>query len=401
MNIRNRKVSGTAIILLLALVMISTVLGTIIYTLTKTGSWNVRTATGLELDYANGTQVGSLAFTVDPLGTQTQSFMLKNLANHDVNVTDNIPSSTAFYTFATNFANSTLSTPNKILKGSNYNFTITLTDISMDSTQTYSGNFAYNIVDAGPSEGPSNDSFSTTTVNYASDTNQYFGFVSDNFNSSTVPVGSGVLYSFTTQNINSSYTINGISYKLEIYDSSNNLVSTVCDGLLVAYWQNSTAYGTYGNGTHMVDPNALYPNGNITIWNSFPAPSPAGTYHLVLTYQSHNASPIVTPITWTISVDNPWQNQWIMVASQTISGAQQTGQTGTVSFQLNSLQMQTVTFSYAVVVLNSTGTVIQTIANGSDSIALGSGKGYGFAIAALTTGGPLTMLIAISNAQLS
>lgn len=388
MKIGKRNVSTTAIIALLLLMLVSAVLGTVLYTLTKTGTWNVRTATGLELDYSNGTQVTTLSFTVDPLGSQTQNFVLKNLANHEVNVTSSIPDSTSLYTFTTTFANSTLSTPNTIPQGGTYAFSITLTDLGMDSTQTYNGNFAYNIVDAGPSAG--NLSFGTTTVNYVSDSAQYFGFVSDNFNASSYPVGTTVLYSFTTKNINLTYEIQGLSYKLEIYDSSNNLVNTVCDGLVVAYYQNSTAYGQFGNGTHMTT-QPLMPNGTMTIWNSFTAPNTPGTYHLRLTYQSHNASPL--SITWTTQIINPFPQ--ILVTQFTIAGATGPGIQGnvTMTFRSNVSPPANRSFDYNLTIVE-TGQLIDS------QTGFGAYVGGNTRIVDFTTtgSGPLTMLLNITSA---
>jgi len=394
MNIGKRKLSGTTAILLVALLAIGTVLGavTILYTLNVPATWNVSTANGLQLLNATTLQqVNAISFTVNQLGTITESFILKNIGTSAVNVTDVIPDSTALYTFTTTFLNSTSTSQNTIPQGGTYAFDITLTDLGMDSSQTYNGNFAYNIA-SGFNVGSSGDSFGTTTVSYASDSNQYFEFVSDNFNSSSYPLGSTVLYSFTTKNINQSYAVNGITYKLQIYDSSNNLINTVCDGLTVAYWQNSTHYGQFGNGTHMTDV-PLMPNQDITIWNSFLAPGPAGTYHLVLTYQSHNAELINVPISWTIQTSI--QNGYVAFAapSPTVSGATQTGQQGTVSFSLTNMYGPA-SYTYSVTVLDSDNNLIKTIASGSDSVS--GVKNYSFNFT-MNTGGTLKMVIAITN----
>lgn len=393
MNIGKRKLSGTTTILLVALLAVSTVLGalTILYTLNVPATWNVRVATGLQLTYPNGTTVTAISFTVDPLGSQTQNFILKNLANHPVNVTDNIPDSTSLYQFTTTFLNSTALSQNIIAQSGSYAFSIMLTDLGMDSSATYSGNFQYNIA-SGFNLGSS--SFSVTTVNYASDTSQYFGFVSDNFNASSYPLGSTVLYSFTTEDINQTYEIQGLSYKLELWNTTS-LVSTLADGLVVAYYQDSTHYGTFGNGTHMTDV-PLMPNQNMTIWNSFPAPNTPGTYHLLLTYQSHNAAPVVPPtypISWTTQVNI--QNGYIMVSpGPTITGATLTGQQGTISFTVGGYYSTTVSYDYSITVLDSNSNLISTIASGSDHIT--ALKNYSFDFT-MTQGSALTMVVAFTN----
>jgi hypothetical protein len=380
-----RKISTTAAIILIAAVLIATVAGTILYTLTKSGSWNVRTAVGLQLTYADGTEVTALSFTVDPLSAQTQNFILKNLANHAVNTTSIIPASTSLYTLTTTFVNNTLA------QGGSYPFSITLTDLGMDSSATYNGDFKYLIV-SDFNAGISTDTFSTTTVNYASDSAQYFGFVNDGFNASGFPVGSTVLYSFTTENINQTYQIEGLTYKLEIYDSLNNLVSTVCDGLTVAYWQNSTAYGTFGNGTHMTT-QPLMPNRDITIWNSFAAPAPAGVYHAILTYQSHNAQPVPppqTPITWTIIKNCPASTMYL--SNPVITGATQTNEAGTVAFSI------TYNGGNSYVICDFTVTVPQlglTIYASSElGFTPGQTRPYNIPFT-MTQGGSLTMLVTV------
>lgn len=398
MQIGKKKISGSVAILLLAVMLTATVVGSILYTLTMPATWNVRVAQGLELDYANGTKVTALSFTVDQWGNQTQSFILKNLANHAVNVTQTMPATTSTYQFTTTFANNT------IVQGATYAFSLTLIDLGMTDTTTYSGNFAYNIV-SGFSQGSSADTFSTTIVNYASDSAQYFSFVNDGFNASSYPLGSTVLYHFTTENINQTYEIQGLTYKLEVYDSSNNLVNTVCDGLLVAYWQNSTAYGTFGNGTHMTDV-PLLPNQEITIWNSFAAPSPAGTYHLSLTYQSHNAAPISppeTPITWTVNVVNPWSSSLSVIGplgygQPTITGATQTNEAGTIAFQIKNVGGNSWESCDITVTVPELGITIASQSSGQINQGQTKSYSYGFT---MTTGGSLTMQVTLSNRQTS
>lgn len=284
---RNRKILAVFCIILTAS-LLTYAFATILYSLIIPSTWNVSTSQGLELDYSNGSKVTSLTWSVSPLGNETQNLILKNLANHAVNVTSVIPAGTAQYSFTTTFVNNT------IAQSGTYAFSITLIDLGMDSTTTYSGNFNFYIVDHFDL---GNDSFGTSAVNYASDSSQYFNFVSDGFNSTNYQPSDMVLYHFTTENINQTYDIQGLTYKLEVLDGSNNVVSTVCDGLTVAYYQDSTHYGTFGNGTHMTD-QPLMPNGTLTIWNSFLAPSPSATYHLGVTYQSHNSALIQQNIAW-------------------------------------------------------------------------------------------------------
>jgi hypothetical protein len=388
MKLNKQRMSSITVVLAISLLLTFAVFGAILYTLTKPGTWNVRVATGLELYYGDGvTPVTSISFTVDPLGSETQDFVLKNISNHAVNVTDNIPASTPLYEFTTTFVNNT------IAQGGQYAFSITLTDIAMDSSVSHNGNFEYLVVDHF-SVGTL--SFETTTVNYASDSSQYFGFIEDHFNSSTYPVGSTVLYSFTTQNVNQSYEIQGLTYKLEILDSSNNVVDTVCDGLNIAYYQDATHYmhpdgsGSMGNGTHMTDV-PLEPNQMMTIWQSFSTPSVPGVYHIRLTYQSHNAAPY--GITWTTQIDNPY-SQYVYVDTFTISGATASGTPGNVTVCFHSLDIGPVTISYNIVI-QETG---QTIDSQSSWTAPKNPNTNPHTVTFTPTqNGPLTMVLTITS----
>jgi hypothetical protein len=117
--------------------------GTVLYTLTVPSTWHVNVAYGLALFQSDGTTpVTAISWTVDPLGAQTQNFVLKNTGNHDgANVTLVMPDNTTAYEFTTTFANIT------IPMGGTYAFSITLTDLGMDSSQQYSGSFAFLVVD--------------------------------------------------------------------------------------------------------------------------------------------------------------------------------------------------------------------------------------------------------------
>src|SRR5271157_157353 len=107
-------------IVVLATLMVSTLAAaiTILYSLNIPATWNVTTAQGLEIDNATtGLPITNIAFVVSPLGSTTESFMLRNTANHAVNVTDNMPSSTNLYQFTSTFLNSTTGNLNTISQG--------------------------------------------------------------------------------------------------------------------------------------------------------------------------------------------------------------------------------------------------------------------------------------------
>ena len=355
MNNKRKTLAVLCIALIASLVTFA--IATVLYSLIVPSTWNVSVSQGLELDYSNGTIVSSISWTVSTLGTQSQSFILKNKANHAVNVTSTIPASTSLYTFTTTFVNNT------IAQSGQYAFSTTLTDLGMDSSTIYSGNFGYLIVDRFPD---SYDNFETSSIAYASDTNQYFSFVSEGFNSSSYALTDSVLYHFTTQNINQTYNIQGLSYKLEVLDSSNNVVSTVCDGLVVAYYQDATHYGTFGNGTHMTDM-PLMPNAQMTIWNSFSAPSTSGIYHVRLTYESHNAQLIVQPIvlTWICpSTSLVWdQFNTANITSVSVSNGANPNSQANVNFVFyyaSGQQKDTIALCHVTVTITQGATVIST-----------------------------------------
>jgi hypothetical protein len=387
---KRTKIAAIITIAILSAFAVSA-LGAIFYQLTVPSTWQVQVAYGLELDFANGTKVTSLPWLVSPLGSQTQSFILKNTGNHDgANVTLAMPANTSTYQFTTTFANST------IPQGGSYSFSITLTDLGMDSTQTYSGNFVFSIVDSFPA---SNDSFAATQVSYNSDTAQYFGFISDGYNASSYKPGDTVLYDFTTENVNSSMEIQGLTYGLQLWNSQG-LVSTICDGLTVAYYQTATAYelpsgvGYQGNSTHMTT-QPLMPGQSMTIWQSFAAPA-GGSYYLVLVYESHNAAPALT---WTLSnVDAGGSNNGADCGAEyySLSGATAAGVQGTVSFTIYGLYNAQDWSSWCrcswTLVVQQNGVTIQTIASSSYTFyATGSvPESYTFTP---TVNGALTLLL--------
>lgn len=395
MQIRKRKISATSAILLALVIGLGTVLGAIViqWSLNIPAQWNVSVSQGLALYQSDGiTPVTAMSFTVAPLSSITESFVLKNIGNSAVNVTDSIPDSTSLYQFTTSFVNSTSGNVNTIVQGGSYAFSITLMDLGMDSSTQYSGNFAYNIA-SGFSAGSS--SFGTTTVNYASDTASYFGFVSDSFNASNYPVGSTMLYSFTTQDINPTYEIQGISYTLQVLDASNNVVSTPASGLLVAYYENSTAYGTYGNGTHMTDM-PLLPGQSMTIWTAFSVPTTPGVYHLQLTYDGHNAAMVNPPITWTISIVNLGGihgGSDISVENVVITGGTAANDLGTVSFTIsNYYDNNGISYSFSATVPE----LSLNIGSHSDYLNRYASKTYTYSFTP-TAGGALTMQISTTE----
>jgi len=394
MNSKRKMIVLLAIISMLTATL---VFAAVLYTLNIPATWNVRTSQGLVLENATTlAPITSLGFTVDQYGSETQSFVLKNTGNHAVNVTAVLPADLpGVYQWTTTFANNT------IAQGGSYGpFTITLTDFGMTDATNYNGNFAFEIV-TGFSAGSS--SFGATTVQYGSDTAQYFSYISGNFNASSYPLGSTVLYSFTTKNINQTYSIQGISYSLSLVNSTGALVSTPASGLLVAYYQDATHYGAFGNGTHMTD-QPLMPNQTMTIWTAFTLPNYVDNFHLVLSYDGHNAFPVPgESITWTSSGTSSRPECAIVYAGPTILGATQVGQPGNVTFTVeNIMGSGYISFDYTVVVKNSTGSIIQTIASGSNPHLGGYNSPpifayYNFAFTVTAQGGSLTMVVTLSN----
>jgi hypothetical protein len=391
MKIGKQKISSTAVILLASMLILTTVLGAVLYTLTVPMQFRVSLAMGLELWNSDKTAIVTSITWSDfsRLETKTQTFYIKNVGNKDANVTLVLGSyDTSAWSITHTFADQLI--PKDEFSST---FTVSIEEINAISDGYYGCDLSFEIV-SGFSAGSS--SFSTTKVNYVSDSAQYFGFVSDNFNASSYPVGSTVLYSFATKNINQTYEIQGLTYKIEILDASNNVVNTVCEGLNVAYYQDATHYmhsegsGYQGNGIHMTDV-PLVPNAIMTIWQSFVAPSTPGVYHLRLTYQSHNVQPV--SISWTTEINNPYGQ--VLVTEFTIVGATGPGIPGTVTmtFRSNVSPPANVSFDFNVTVVE-TG---QQIENQTGFLASVGGNTDVVSFTPIGSGS-LTMLLTITSA---
>lgn len=397
MKIGKKKISGTTALLLIAILALSATLAsaiTLLYTKSYTANWGVSTAYGLIVENASTLQpIASMSFLTTQGGSITENFILKNTGNHAVNVTDSIPASTATYTFSTTFLNSTGATPNTIAKGGTYAFSITFTDISEDSAFVGNGQFSYSVA-TGFSAPPSHDTFGATVASYGSDTAQYFSLQSSNFNNTNPALGAPVLWSWTTKNINQSYEIQAITYSLALENSSNSVIQQLETGRTQAYYETApNQIGLSGNSTHMTtDP--LMPNGLITLYEVFNAPSPASTYHMVLTYTGHNSQSVA--ITWTTTVINNWPST-VGVDSSSITGAAAIGQTGNLFVKFASYDGNPLSIDYAITVLDSNNNQIVTIATGTLNFNSPTNQNFNFNIPALAVGGNLKMQIQFSN----
>jgi hypothetical protein len=390
MDKKKRAISRLSAVLLILLIGLAIAFGAIVVYYTKTipAQWGVTTAYGLQLENAtNNAVLTSLSFMVPAGSSQTFSLLLVNTGNRAENATQIMPANLAnAYTFTTTFANNT------IARGGSYAFTVTLTDNGMTSGTTYSGSFVYEVV-SGFSVATAYDtmSASATQVAYSLDTANYFQYQSSAYNTTIPAVGAPVLFSFVTKNINSSYEIQGLTFTLDLY-SGSTFVSNIETGFTQAYWENSTAYGTFGNGTHMTT-TPLMPSKTITTYWEFPAPSPSGTYSVKITYTGHNAQLIPTPITWTITVSNANTNQ-LQVSNAAITGAAASGQSGTLTFTITMIGGWN---DGAWFTLNCT--ILQTNQNLCYSnlhLVMGAVQQYSYTFTP-TASGSLTMLITLSN----
>ena len=140
----NKRKFETSLILgmLCVIVLLSSAIAVIYYTLQKDGSWKVNVAYGLKLTDINDIEQSRLDFIVDRYGTTVKTLKIKNTSNNAVNVFQVMPTNTSFYGFATSFVNST------IVKDGVFQFTISLTDKDMNAETTYEGQFSWNCVDS-------------------------------------------------------------------------------------------------------------------------------------------------------------------------------------------------------------------------------------------------------------
>lgn len=267
MKVRKWQISKLSIILLVALIAVSSVLGAILYTLTVPSTWKVKVSLGLRLEWLNGSEITSLNWEVEANGIENYTLRLRNLSNKPVNVTMHMPEPTSEYEFLTNFENCTLE------KGGYVEFWLALHDLGMDSSKTYSGSFEWLIVDSFKSgnEEPQKVRFEPTSVFYGSDIANYLQFVSESFNATEYMPNEPIEWSFTTKNINQSYTIDSFSYKVELFKGTEFIEEIF-------------------SGMHDCEPD-LAPNEEITLTHTFSV-AEVGNYTLHLTYTGHNSEPI-------------------------------------------------------------------------------------------------------------
>ena len=339
-----RKPSRKTFVLLslVAVLLISTIaMAIVLYTLTIPGTWRVNTSLGLELWKGdNSAKITSIDWTVDALGFETQSFILKNKSNKAVDVNNTIPSGSSLYGFTTTLANVT------IPQGSQAAFTMTLTDLGMDSATTYTGSFAFLIVDHFEVDNDSHGVwFESTTIAYGDDTIPYLQFVQDAFDKANYSLGQQVTWNFTTKNPNESYILQSYSYELDLW--------------------NETAYQTTvfnGMSGSMLN---LSKDQTNTITKAFAAPSANGTYRLKLTYTGHNSEALPPPTyAYSTSIYNGASSLYV-VKNVVVEGFASPGQTSRVKFDVQSLIMNFVSGVSWKVEIFKNSVLIQTVQTGS------------------------------------
>jgi len=227
MKVKGKEVSKLSVVLLIALLVVSGALAYVLYTLSIPATWKVKVSLGLRLEWLNGTEITSLSWEVEANGIENYTMRLRNLSNKPVNVTMHMPEPTSEYEFLTNFENCTLE------KDGYVEFWLALHDLGMDSSKTYSGSFEWLIVDSfksGNEEPQENVRFEPTSVFYGSDTANYLQFVSESFNATEYEPNEPIGWSFTTKNINESYTIDSFSYKIELF-KGNEYIEEIFSGM--------------------------------------------------------------------------------------------------------------------------------------------------------------------------
>jgi hypothetical protein len=339
-----KTISRTIAVFIVTICLLSSALaGVILYTLTKQSTWKVNVAYGLVLTDQNDIPVTTLDFVVDRYGTQVKTFKIKNTSNNAVNVTQIMPSSTAYYSFATTYVNST------IAKDGNVLFTISLTDLNMNAELLYTGQFDWKIVDSFPKADDIPEPkiwFEASEIVYADDTSPYLSFVSESFDKPQYNLSETVQYSFTTKNINQTNTIDSFSYNIDVYKSG------------IFQYQVFT-------GMNDTEPD-LQPNETVTIPHSFSAPSLNGSYCLKLTYTGHN-SELIRVYTFTITEIECYRSDIMNVV---VTGFTSPNSLSSIRFQIkNTDTTNGHRFNYEVKILE-TGYVIKT----GDTSTVGDGE---------------------------
>lgn len=123
--------------LLLTILGLSVAVAELLYTLNKNSFFSVSVSAGLSLTDISNVEIDTLNFTVSRYGTQTKTLRIHNIGNGKVSVSQEMPISTAYYSFATSYTESIIQI------GQFVEFNISLTDILMSSDVLYSGIFSW------------------------------------------------------------------------------------------------------------------------------------------------------------------------------------------------------------------------------------------------------------------
>ena len=339
-----RNISRTTMALLVIIAMLTTVLSVELYMLTIPSTWKVNVTYGLLLTDTSDVEITQLDWTVDRYQTTTKTLRIHNLGNAPANVTCEIPASTSEYTFTTTFVNST------IPKDTYVEFDVSLTDVDMDADLTYNGSFAWLIVDHFESgyEEPLSVNFSKPTeVVYESDCSDLLLWISDEY-LDVYDLSETILYNFTTENINSSYTIDSFSYKIEL-------------------WKLGLLYSTPISTMYDCIPDLEY-NQQVMVYTSFNAPSENGTYQLKLYYTGHNSEYIPPTFDYEIqtNVTEPTLLAWL---NTTITyGMTEPSEASNIYIQLQCIGGDNYWLHYSIKIYDDAMTLVSTIVEDSGEI---------------------------------
>jgi hypothetical protein len=379
LQIGKKNLKASIAMLVVAALLVGTIAGAVLYTLTVPMQFRVSLALGLELWNVDKTsKITSITWADFSRGeTQSQTFYILNTGNKDANVTLVLGDyDTTAWLITSSF------TDQLVGKGDwSTAFDITITEINAVSDGYYGCDLAFEIVDhfelGYEPKAVFNPDITETSYRYATAT--YLQYVGNTFNASEYGLGKPVGYSFETRDIYATGTVIGWQYSLYVKDSLGNTVATVKDHYTV---------------TCNMSENDIW-----TETLTFAAPSTAGTYHMNVTYELADWSPpIETPITWTISIVNPF-HPTISIENPHITGATQTNEVGTIWFTIvygGGESDYNVVFT--VTVLDSDNNLVTTIAEATTPPIppLGGSYSYNHEFT-MTQGGSLTMLITITG----
>jgi hypothetical protein len=139
-----RRFESTLIISMFAVILLlSSAIAVIYYTLQKQSTWKVSVGYDLALTDKNDVPVETLDFIVPFHSFTTKTFRIHNIGNNETTyVNQTMPISTVYYTFSTTFVNEIL-----IARNGFYEFNVTLTDIGMTLGTTFNGSFSWDCVE--------------------------------------------------------------------------------------------------------------------------------------------------------------------------------------------------------------------------------------------------------------